>query len=195
MGTPATVNYDGDMSGADLVASDDTASSTGTGRGPMMAAAAAGGIASAIGTFESARINRSLARFNANYQRLQAEQALQAGGFAAVRRQVVQEQLTGRTRDVAAGSGTVVGAGSNRMTTASQEAGSAMDAYLMQLNAGREAYARRVGAAGTEMQGNMGMTKGEMQALSTLLNTGSDEWLMSDPQWDPRYGRGIPIAR
>lgn len=88
---------------------------------------------------------------------------------------------------------TVVGAGSNRAVLASQKAGTATDMYLDQLNAGRQQQALQVRAAGDEFQGAQARTTGEMQAMSTLLNTGSDAWLLQDTLNDPRFGRGVPL--
>ena len=156
---------------------------------------AAGGISTAIATFEAGKMSQSLARFNANYAKTQADQAVQAGNFAAVRRQVVGNLQEGQTIARQSNSGTVANAGSNRAVIASQEAGTAQDRYLLQLNAGRQAQALQVRAAGDVLTGEQAKATGEMGALSTLLNTGSNEWLESDPTWDPRYGRGVPLGR
>lgn len=160
-------------------------------RQASMASGAVGGAASAYSMFEAGKTSQSLARFNANYARMQADQAVQAGGFAAARRQVVANQLTGRTVAEQGASGTVAGAGTNRAVTASQDAGTASDKYLLEVNASRQSNAMQVRAAGDDFTGQQDRSAGEMAAMSTLLNTGSNEWLESDPTWDPRFGRGV----
>ncbi len=159
-----------------------------------MAAVGIGGAASAFSQYQSGRINQRIARYNAERLRVQAEQSIQAGDFAARRRQMVQEQLSGRTIANQAAGGTVVGAGTSRLVTAGQASASAMDQFLIRMNASRQAESFDVKAAGEEFSGDMAKRTGESGAIGSLLNTGSNEWLLSDSSFDPRFGRGVAVG-
>src|ERR1700744_47546 len=114
-----------------------------------------GGGISAYSQFEAGRTNQAISRINANNARLRGDQEQQAGQFAANRRLAVQEQLTGATLARQGSSGTVAGAGTNGTQVSSQEAGSAMDQFLLKLNAGRQRDASEIQASGDILQGDM----------------------------------------
>ncbi len=162
---------------------------TGYGSEAGMAMNIAGGISSAWSQFQSGKTNRELARFNANYQRLRADQARQAGGFAALRRAAISKQLTARIQSQQAASGTVVGAGTNRLVTQAEENASASDEYMLELNADRQATALKIQAAGQDLEGNMAQREGESKAISTLLSTGNQTYLDADSQYRSRMDR------
>ncbi len=55
-----------------------------------------------------------------------------------------------------------------------------MDQFLIRLNASRTADSFMVKAAGDELQGDMTAAAGESAAIGSLLNTGSQAWMMTD---------------
>lgn len=163
-------------------------------RGAAMGVTAAGGAATAYAQFQAGKTNQKIARFNARQAEIRADQTIQAGDFAARRRAMVQAQLAGRTISGQAAGGTVVGAGTNRMVVADQENGSAMDQFMIKLNAARAAEGDHMQASADTLQGNMARRAGESGAIGSLLATGSDEWLLSDSSFDPRFGRGVAVG-
>lgn len=159
-----------------------------------MASTALAGAGSAYSSIMSGRTNREIARFNALYARKQAEQARQAGGFAALRRQMVAKQLAGRTIANQAAGGSVVGAGTNRLVLAEQANASASDQHFLEMNADRQAFAHEISAAGDTIRGDMAAREGESKAIGSLLESGSKEWLQGDNLYRSRTGRGMAIG-
>lgn len=186
--------YSNAISGSDRPQGPSNESDPSSGNGAAMLTTGIGGLSAAYSQFQSGRINRRIARYNAERARVQADQAIQAGDFAARRRQMVQQQLTGSTIAAQASGGTVVGAGTSRLVTKGQESASAMDQFLLRLNASRQAESYMVKAAGEDFSGEMKMREGESGAIGSLLNTGSNEWLLSDSSFDPRFGRGVAVG-
>jgi hypothetical protein len=139
-----------------------------------------GGLATAYATYESGRAQKRLAAFNARYAKMQSEQALQAGEFAANRVAEHTRQVEAAGRAAAAGSGVVAGAGSQRYIAASNEAAGAMDQLMIDLNARRQAYGYQVKAQADTIEGRMAGSAANVTAAQTLLNTGSRLWMQSD---------------
>lgn len=206
----AEINYDGDMSGDDLVAGDSggmTSHDMGTGTespvatkdgvGPNyggMALTAEGAFTSAFGTYLASKYNRRMLGLNAEMARQQAQQALQAGQFAANRLTTRERQIEGQQNAAAAAGGTVVGAGSNRAARASAQSAGAMDRYMIELNARRQALGYNMRAVSDEGQARLEKLQATNSIASTVANAGAMEWLESDPQFGGFRGRGIQFA-
>ncbi len=153
-----------------------------------MGMSAAGGITGAYAQYMAGRANKKIASWNAAQARLQSAQAIQAGDFAANRAAIREQQTQGAQRAAEAGSGVIAGAGTARAVEASSEASSEMDRTMIELNARRQAYGYQVQAAGDTLQGRMAEQTGDMGAIATLFNTGSNMWLESDPSFGGHRG-------
>ncbi len=171
-----------------------TTDTTNPNRDPAMLMSAIGGVAGAVSQIQAGRANKEIADANRSYALATEAQDRQSGEFAAVRRSIVADQLSGRARAMQSGSGTVAGAGTNRLVLNDQRLGSNMDAYLTRLNAGRQAFGAEVRGAGFGLQGSLSQRAGETGATATVLNTGSNLWLESDPRFDPRYSKGLAVG-
>lgn len=210
----AAINYDGDMSGEtdpdalpDVagMGSRDLAGTTGGGAatsgtdvGPNtggMALTAAGAFTSAFGTYLAAKYNRHTLERNAQLARMQAQQAIQAGQFAANRVTTRERTMEGQQRSSAAAGGVVANAGSNKAVQASSEAAGAMDRYMIELNARRQALGFNLRAVGDESQGRLEDLNAKQQIGSTVANAAAMEWLEADPTFAGYRRGGIQFAQ
>ena len=160
-----------------------------------MAMTAAGGLTSALGQYQTGRTNRAIANSNATIARNQERETLANGEFAANRVEMKARLQESAQRAEQAGGGTVAGAGTGGLVTAQTEGASAMDELLIKRNAARAALGYESKAVGDEIEGDMADKAGKMGALSTLLNTGSQEWLESDPNYRGFHGSGLQVSR
>lgn len=160
-----------------------------------MGLTAAGGIVTALSEHKAGKYNKAIADFNASQAHIQAEQALQTGGFQESVRQAEANIQQARTKSGQAAGGTVIGAGTNRLVTTSQEAGNEMDQLMIQTMANRRSYGYDVAEADDIAKGNMGMRTADNAAIATLLQTGNELSLESDPSYGGLRGSGIHIGR
>lgn len=173
---------------------DSTAETTATatsGNGAAQGVTALGGATSAFAAYTSAQYNKRVARQNAALARMQAVQAVQAGEYAKNRVALRERMIEGQQSGAAAAGNTLVGAGSNATARTASQGASAMDQYLIELNARREAYGFQVKAAADSAAGRMSQQEGTMGITETLLNTGSQEMLEADPNYAGFRGRGV----
>ncbi len=143
-------------------------------------ATAAGGLAKAYAQDQAGKGNQRLARTNARLARVQADQALQAGEFAASRVAAKERVLEGAERAAQGSSGTVVGAGTSRLVAKADEFASIADRQMIQLNARREAYGFRSKAAIDEFEGRLARRSGQLAALQTIGETGTQMYRNRD---------------
>ena len=160
-----------------------------------MALTAAGGITSIMGQLSAGKLNKSIADANASVAEAQATEATHAGDFAASKAAEAGAQLEARQRGAIASSGTVVGAGTNRAVLGDTEQVTAVNQEMIKRNAIREALGFTSKAAGDEMAGQAAESGARMGAISTLLNTGSQEWLETDPNFQGYRGSGLNMGR
>jgi len=158
-----------------------------------LALTAGGGITSAWGQLQSGKTNRDIERVNAQVARDKAEQAENAGAFAAAKTQIKGQQIQGVQRGAMAGQGTVAGAGTSGAVLQDTTEATGMDALMIQRNAAREAMGYQTAAMSDEMKGNAAYRAGQMGAISTLMNAGSQAWLESDPNYSGYRGRGVGL--
>jgi hypothetical protein len=161
------------------------------GNGIAMAMTAAGGVTSALAQLSAGKTNQAIARANASVAESKAEEATNAGEFAANKAIERGRQLEGVQRAAFAGQGVVAGAGTAGLVQKDTEQVSAVNAEMIKRNAAREALGLTTQAKTDIMQGDAAAAQGRMGAVSTLLNTGSQEWLESDPDYGGFRGRGI----
>lgn len=181
-----TANVDASAS-----ASTPAANQGSSGNGIAMAMTAAGGVTSALAQLSAGKTNQAIARANASVAEAKSEEALNAGQFAANKAIERGRQVEATQRAGFAGQGVVAGAGTAGLVQKDTEQVSAVDAEMIRRNAQREALGFTSQAAADRMQGDAAAAQGRMGALSTLLNTGSQEWLESDPNYGGFRGRGI----
>ncbi len=143
-------------------------------------ATAAGGLTKALAQDRAGRANQRLARINAHLARTQADQAIQAGDFAANRVATKEAVMEGADRARQAAGGTVVGAGTSRLVAASSKAAAMADEQMIRLNARRQAYGFNAKASIDDFEGKLARQGGRMAAAETLLNTGDKLWQESD---------------
>lgn len=155
---------------------------------------AAGGLTSALAQLQSGKTNQRIARDNAKIAEAQSEEATNAGEFAANRAFARGRQIEAAARATQAGQGTVVGAGTAGLVEKNTEQASQVDAMMIKRNAAREAMGFKTKAAADEIAGNLAAETGKMGALSTLLNTGSQEFLEGDPNFRGYHGSGLKFG-
>lgn len=146
-----------------------------------LASTAVGGVRTAYSQFGAGRTNARIAGDNARIAAVQADEAENAGTFAANQVAIKARVLEGQQRSGQAGQGVVVGAGTAGLVTAQTDEASAMDELMIKRDAARRALGYQIQEGGDRIQGEMAKQKGDEEALGTLLNTGAKEWLMSDP--------------
>lgn len=142
-----------------------------------------GGLLSAYGKYEAGQYNSKVAAFNADYARVQADQALQVGREAENERDLKERYIEGQTRSGFAAQGVVVGAGTSRAVLDSERASSEMDKQRIEINARRQAYGFQIRAADQDSRGKMAALTGETDAVQTLLHTESQYMLETDPSY------------
>lgn len=146
-----------------------------------ISATAVGGARTAYSQFGAGRTNNSIANANARIAEVQADEAKNAGQFAASQTATKARLMEGEQRAGQAGQGVVAGVGTGGVVTAQTEAASQMDELMIRRDAARRALGYQIQAGGDRIQGEMAKQKGDEDAMGTLLNTGAKEWLMSDP--------------
>lgn len=146
-----------------------------------IATTAAGGVMKAYGIYQAGKYNRRVATINAKAANEQANQAREAGVFAENRLAIREHQVESADRAAAGSSGIVAGAGSNRNVIAANQATSAMDQLMIELNARREAYGFKARAAAATAEGRMASATAHQEVASTLLNTGNKLWQETHP--------------
>lgn len=180
MPTSAPINYDGDMSGADLLAVEpdqggmgshdmvtSAPSSSGSGSGGSGGGGAAAGISiigalgSAYSSYAAGVNNRRIARYNANLARIHAFQARQRATWEADRIRERTAAVVGAQRAGFAGQGVVVGSGSTADVMASTEAIGAGDVQQAQMNGIMAAW-------GYEQQANEFTLRGDLEYRAGL---------------------------
>lgn len=158
--------------------------------GPNMAPwlTAFGGLTSAFSQFKAGETNASIARFNANLERLRSNQAIQSGDLAAAQESARQKQREGALT-ASLGAQGVGPAGTAAAAAASSRNMSAMDQLVIKVNARRQAAGFEARAASDEIQADQEARQGKTTALATLLYTGAQEELETDPSYKGfRYG-------
>jgi hypothetical protein len=138
---------------------------------PMMFTAL-GGVNQAFSSYQAGQANKSIARFNATNDRMQAEQAMQAGSTEQARAATKEQILKGAQTSAFAGQGVVTGAGTARTVVAASEAASEMDRLMIGINARRQAYGYRVRAADEMFAGREAAIQGNEAALGSLMRVG-----------------------
>lgn len=184
----------GDSGQTTAAASTPAASQPAQNNGVAMGATAIGGLTSAYAQYSAGQYNKKIGRINAELARTQGSQAEQAGALAANRLEGRERLVEGADAASAAAGNTVVGAGTNRAVIESNRSATAMDRYMIELNARREAYGYRVRATGDEMSADMAGRTGDMGAASTLINTAADEWLESDSSYQGHRGGSLNLG-
>lgn len=152
----------------------------------------AGTLFSVYSQHQAGLYNRRAAEFNANYQRMLASQAIQAGESQAANRTLQARQAIGRTNAGAAGNGVVAGAGSAGAARASQEALSAGDIQNIRTNAARQAYGYDVGAMEQQRRAQLARMTERSQITGTLIGGMAQESLESDPNYRGFRSGGVP---
>ena len=171
-----------------------TAAKNPGGNGAAMSMTAIGGITSAIGQYYSGQANKAIAGANAQIAGIQAQEAERTGVFASNRAVIRGHQIEEQQRASQAASGVVVGAGTAGSALESTEAASHMDALMIQRNAAREALGYQLKATNDTMHGRLAESSADMGAISTLLNTGAQEWLETDPNYTGLRGSGVRFS-
>ncbi len=142
-----------------------------------------GGLLSAYGKYQAGSYNKKVADFNADYARIQSDQAMAIGHEEQNARDLKERYIEGQTRSGFAAQGVIVGAGTSRAVLDSESAMSAMDKQRIEINARRQAYGFQVRAADETARGNMAMLQGETGAVETLLHTEAQYQLEEDPSY------------
>lgn len=151
-----------------------------------MGMTAFGGITSALGSYYSGKTQEAIANANAEIGRIQSQEAIRTGEFAANRAITRGRQVEGQQRAAEAASGIVAGAGTGGLAEAATEQASHMDALMIERNAAREALGYRMQANAATMQGQLAHAEGNAGAISTLLNTGNQLWMEGDNDYRGR---------
>lgn len=159
-----------------------------------MALTAAGAATSMYGTYLSSRYNRNALRQSAQLARMQAQQAREAGAFAAARVSTREGLIEAQERGSAAGGNVLVNSGSNKAVQYSTEQGSNMDRYMIETNARRQAFGYQMRGVGLDSEARMQTQNATMAMAGTAVNAGSQLWLESDPNFAGFRGRGIQFA-
>lgn len=146
-----------------------------------LSSTALGGARTAYSQFGAGRTNERISNDNARIAAVQADEAQNAGEFAANQAATKARVLEGQQRAGQAGQGVVAGVGSAGIVTAQTDQASAMDELMIKRDAARRALGYQIQEGGDRIQGEMARQKGDEDAMATLLNTGAKEWLMSDP--------------
>ena len=146
----------------------------------------AAGLTSALSQLQAGRINSSIDNYNANLARLQASQAVQAGGLQEAQEAGRQRQREGATAASFGAQG--VQGGTAATTLASSRNMSAMDQLMIETNARRQAYGFQVKAAQDQLAGTLAQVKAKTGAASTILATGAQEELEQTGYQGIRYG-------
>lgn len=195
MDTSADFNSDdtGTVNGTDVLKPDKNTGNPGSNYAAM-GMTAFGGITSALGSYYAGKTQQAIANANAEIGRIQSQEAIRTGEFAANRAITRGRQVEGQQRAAEGASGIVAGAGTGALAEASTEQASHMDQLMIQRNAAREALGFRENAAADTEQGVLARATGNAGAISTLLNTGAQEWLESDPQFRGYHGSGISFG-
>lgn len=152
---------------------------------------AAGGITSALAQYTAGKTNQRIADANAKIAEAQREEVINAGTFAANRASLRGRQVEAAQQAAQAGGGVVVGAGTSGNVIQSTEQATAVDSMMIQRNAAREALGYTIKAGTDRMAGTAAAETGKMQALGTLLNAGSEEWIQSDSTFRGYHGSGV----
>lgn len=159
-----------------------------------MGLTAAGGLNSAVGQYLAGKTNEQISRDNASIAESKAEEATNAGAFAAAKAQERGRAVAAQARAAQAGGGVVAGAGTGALVAEDSQKASAMDALMIERNAARESLGFQNQAAADQEQAIASGQQAKAGAISTLLNTGSQEWLESDPNYGGFRGRGISFG-
>lgn len=148
-----------------------------------MASTLVGGLTKAFGIYESGQYNKKVAEFNAEYARIQAKQVMQAAQMEQGKREMKERYIEGQTTSGYAAQGVVVGAGTTRAVMAGERAVAEADRMAIEVNARRAAYGYQVSAQDQDARGTVAAAEGTTGAVSTLLNTVSQEEIESDPSY------------
>lgn len=148
----------------------------------------------AYSQFQAGMANKRAAEFNANYQRMLAQQSIEAGESQVGARTLQERQAIGRTNAGAAGNGVVVGAGSAGAARASQQALAAGDVQTIRTNAIRQAYGYNVDAFEQQRRARMALETARQNATGTLIGGMAEEELESDPKFAGFRRSGVPTG-
>lgn len=159
-----------------------------------MSLTALGGLTSAYSQIQAGKANSASATANSEMAMNQATEATNAGAFAAARASIRGQQVASKALAGQAGQGVVAGAGTGGAVVQDSIQGSQMDALMIQRNAAREAIGLQTKAAEDQQEAVSDERKGDAGAISTLLNTGAQEWLEADSQYGGFRGRGIGLG-
>ena len=148
------------------------------------------GVAGAAQAYSAGQRNKAIDRYNAFNARIQADQAIQTGGYEAGNREIRGEIVRGAEQGAAAGGNTVATAGTNRTVQAGTTAASRMDQMMIEINASRAAFGYQVKAANLDFQGTQAGIAGNEAALAALMKGGSKMVQDSDPNYKGRGSTG-----
>ena len=149
------------------------------------------GLTNAFAQMASGKITSRIDDYNANLARLQAAQAQQAGDLASNQEAGRERQREGATT-ASFGAQNAVG-GTAATTAASIRNTSAMDRMVIETNARRQAMGYENQASTDALKAKLAMTGARTGAASTLLATGAQEELETDPRYAGlRFGANLP---
>ena len=155
---------------------------------------AIGGVGQADQAQSAGQRNKAIDTFNANNARIQADQAIQTGGYEAGNREIRGEIVRGAEQGAAAGGNTVATAGTNRTVQAGTTATSRMDQMMLEINASRAAFGYQVKAANMDFQAKQAGVAGNEAALAALIKSGAAEEQEGDPNYKGRGSTGQVYA-
>ncbi len=133
----------------------------------------ASGAIGAYGQYSSGKINQRMANLNAEYNELQARDALERGDEEATEMRKTTRQVIGAQRAKQGASGVDVNSGSAVDVQADTAVIGEQDALTIKSNAMREALGYRLGASDYRARGAIERTQSKMAAYGTLLSSGS----------------------
>lgn len=165
------------------------------GNGVATAMTIAGGLTAAGAQWRTGQANRSIANANASMARDKQRETIAAGEFAANRVEMKARLQESAERAAQGASGGVAGAGTSGLVTAQTASNSAMDELMIKRNAARAALGYATEATADDNAALDAGAKEKMGMVSTLLNTGSQSWLESDPDYRGLRGSGLSVSR
>ncbi len=175
-GTGAFVNAAGVTVGAGTAAG--AAGGLLTAGNAALGLSALSGLASTFAAYRGAEAQKASARYeaaaasrNAELAGLEAADALRRGADAEARHRLQVAQLDGRQRNALAANGIALDSGSALDVLGDTAALGELDALTIRLNAEREAWAARTGAAG--LQGQAALAQAEASGISPATAAGT----------------------
>lgn len=133
----------------------------------------------ALGALEQGKMQRSIARINAQMNEMKAEDAIERGREAESNYRKQIKQLIGKQKTSYAAQNVDLSAGGSAADVIAETAEvGEQDAMQIRINAMREAFGYRMGAQNAVAQGNMSRVQAMSNASATLLTGGSQLYSM-----------------